>query len=455
MEALVEEAATYDKCLAKIKEKYGPGVLVSRVEKGRTGGILGLFEKDVVRLVFTIQNKPFVPEDTDKSKNNKQMQEQSNSDSANSKQKKAFTPPDDQTSRIKILKEAILQSPEIAEKIHPLLRQKQAHNDIRTDSQNNELRLLNETVKKLAAQINEKRGFSEEHENIKKIITILEENDFTGKYIYTIKEKINNELTLKELDNFEFLQKKVIEWIAATICIKPENNTANGKVIALVGPTGIGKTTTLAKLAAYYLLAASKKAGRLLDVRMITLDQYRIGASFQIQKYCEHMKIPLAIADSPNDLHKYLSLYKNSADIICIDTTGRSPVDTENILKMQSYFEVIDKENSEIYLIVSAVTKPADIREIMRQYGGFKYSSLIITKLDETLTTGSIISILAETGIPITYVTTGQKVPNDIERASLSVFLKKLKGFNLEYGYGEYIKNNFNDERPIVWEKWR
>ena len=452
MEALVEEAATYDKCLAKIKEKYGPGVLVLRVEKGKTGGILGLFEKDVVRLVFTIQNKPFVPQDNDNSKNEKQEFEHLNS--ANFKQK-TFTPPNDQTSRIKILKEAILQSPEIAEKIHPLLKQKQENNDVLAAAQNDQLRLLNETVKKLAEQINEKRGFSEEHENIKKIIAILEENDFTNKYIYSIKEKINNELTLKELDNFEFLQKKVIEWIASAICIKSENNTVSGKIIALVGPTGIGKTTTLAKLAAYYLLAAPKKAERSLDVRMITLDQYRIGASFQIQKYCEHMKIPLAIADSPNDLHKYLSLYKNSADIICIDTTGRSPVDTENILKMQSYFEAVDDENSEIYLIVSAVTKPADIREIIRQYSGFKYSSLIITKLDETLNTGSIISILSETDIPAAYVTTGQKVPNDIERASKSIFLKKLKGFNLEEGYGKYIEDNFNDERPIVWEKWR
>ncbi|AGT43065.1 flagellar biosynthesis protein FlhF [Treponema pedis] len=449
MEALVEEAATYEKCLEKIQEKYGPNVIISRIENGKAGGLRGWLGKNSVRLVFTIQNKPFVPK---AAKEDKEEDSHQKTPDTYVKHTPSFVPPDEKTARMVILQHAASQSGEIAKKITPFIKREENQKESDFSLQNDDLRRLTETVKKLTEQINEKRGFSSEHENIKKITQILEENDFTNGYIYSLCEKINNELSLNELDDFEVLQKKVIGWIADSILIKQESEIVKGKVISLVGPTGIGKTTTLAKLAAYHVLAVSKKLGRFLEVRVITLDQYRIGASFQIQKYCEHMKIPLAIADSPGDLNKYLSLYKNSADVICIDTTGRSPTDTENILKMQSYFEVIDKENAETHLIVSAVTKTADIREIMKQYGGFKYSSLIITKLDETSNTGSIISILSEYNIPAAYITTGQKVPNDIERASKAVFLKKLKGFNLKNGYQNYIKENFNDEIPILWK---
>ena len=258
-------------------------------------------------------------------------------------------------------------------------------------------------------------------------------------------------MSLAELNDFELVQKKVLDWIASSIQIKLEetNNddpSKKQKLIALVGPTGIGKTTTLAKLAAYYILAVSKLEKHSLDVRVITIDQYRIGAAFQIKKYCEHMGIPLIIATDPLDLHKYLDLYKDSADIICIDTTGRSPTDPEKILEMQKYFDEIEPGRIETHLVVSAVTKAADIIEIIKQYSVFNFSSLIITKLDETAHVGSIISVLDEYKIPVAYITAGQTVPKDIARASKLVLLRKLTGFSLDY-----INENFNDEISIVW----
>ncbi len=448
MESLVEEAATYEKCLEKIHGKYGPNILISRVETGKANGLLGFLGKDIIRLIFTIQNKPFVPQ----SKENDNEIGESVFAAERTRQAKPFIPPNEKTARRDILQHAASQSGEIAKKITPFLSQTPQQTESGFSAQNEDLRRLADTVKKLAEQINEKRGFSSEHENIKKISQILEDNDFTNRYIYSMCEKINSELRLNELDDFETLQKKVIGWIADSIPIRTEKNNGKGKIISLIGSTGIGKTTTLIKIAAYYIKSVSKKIEKKLNVRIITFDRYRIGAEVQIQKYCEIMKIPLAIADSPADLRKYLSLYKNEADVICIDTTGRSPNDAENILKMQTYFDVIDKETAEIHLAVSAVTKTADIREIIKQYAGFKYSNLIITKIDETSNTGGIISILSEYNIPASYVTTGQKVPNDIEKASKFVFLKKLKGFNLENGYYRYIEENFNDEIPIMWK---
>ena len=161
------------------------------------------------------------------------------------------------------------------------------------------------------------------------------------------------------------------------------------------------------------------------------------------------MEIPLAIAQNSQDLYKYLELYKNSADVICIDTTGRSPNDQKNILEMQECLSVIDSENSIIYLTISAVAKASDIKEIINQYKGFKYSGLIITKLDETLHSGSLISILHECKIPVVYVTSGQEVPKNIQKASTTTFLKKLKGFMLDE---DYIEKKFGDEKPIIWK---
>lgn len=444
MEALVEQAPTYEKCIEKIEQKFGPGIRITRRESIRTDGFLGLgiFQKEMVQITFSIINEPFIPKTETKADSNT---------IGNGIRNKIFIPPDENDTKEHILKNAISQSPTLAKKINPLLNQRRESNDDILLQQSEDIKRLNNTIHKLMTQIDEQRGYSSEHENIKNIISILEENDFTNKYIYSIKEKINNELTLKEIEDFQYLQKKVIKWIAASICIKKEAENNSKKVIALVGPTGIGKTTTIAKIAAYYIKSVSKRIGYNFDVRMITLDQFRIGASYQIQKYCEWMSIPLVITTSPTDLRKYLSLYKDSADIVCIDTTGRSPSDAENISKMQVYFDVIKNENVEVNLMISAVTKAGDIYEIMKQYSAFNYSSVIVSKLDETLHIGSIISVLSETKIPTSYVTTGQKVPNDIERASKFIFLKRLTGFRLDEGYNEYIAANFNDEITIVW----
>ncbi|UTC67138.1 flagellar biosynthesis protein FlhF [Treponema sp. OMZ 791] len=445
METFVEEAPTYEKCIQKIQEKYGPNIMITRREVKRNEGFFSFFNKETIRLSFNIQNEAFVPKF---SGNEEESKSQPLVSPLKSRSRINL-----EEERLKIIKLAASQSEEMAEKMMPYIEklENQTSSPSKSNIESKELKNLAETVERLVEEIKQKTSPSQEHENIAKISALLEENDFTAKYIRTIKEKISKNLSLSELDDFEIVQKKVLEWIAASIQIKPEvsnkeNSNKEQNLIALVGPTGIGKTTTLAKLAAYYILAVSKLEGRPLDVRVITIDQYRIGAAFQIKKYCEHMGIPLIIANDPVDLHKYLDLYKDSADIICIDTTGRSPTDPEKIHEMQKYFDEIEPGRIETHLVVSAVTKAADIHEIIKQYSVFNFSSLIVTKLDETAHVGSIISILDEYKIPVAYITEGQTVPKDIAKASKIIFLRKLKGFSLDY-----INDNFDDEISIVW----
>ncbi len=457
MEAFVEEAATFEKCIEKIKSKYGPNVKITRRESQKKQYLLGLIEKEVIKVKFHLQNDPFDPNSEDDFELQTKKAEPVTIQTK-AKAQTRFIPPDDETSRLDIMHNAASLSPAIKEQISPYLdnasknKKKDSNESSSESASGEELQKLAQTVELLAKQISENGGSSEEHENIKKIEELLEENDFTPKYIRTIKERIKKDLSLAQLDDFDFLQKKVITWIAEAIKIKLENYTLadKGKVICLVGPTGIGKTTSIAKLAAYYVIEVSRKVGKLLDVKIVSTDGYRIGASDQMRKYCKHMKLPLVIPENSSELHKYLELYKDQADIVCIDTTGRSPSDYAKILEMQRFIDVIDKENSETYLAVSAVSKSMDIKEIMKQYSGFDYSSIIITKLDETVTVGSIISVLAENDVPISFITTGQKVPRDLRLASKNFILKKLKGFSVDV---DFFDKEFDDELVISWVK--
>ena len=439
MEILVEEAATEEKCLGRIQEKYGSNITILRKQWQKRDGFFGLFEKKVFVVTFSVYNKSSVSQTPIKEETKKEE-----TITPPQKQVQPFYPLDDEVERRKILERASSKYENIAEKVKPYM-QKIEKAALEEDEK---LKYLTDTLEKFVQQI-AKKNLEDEHENIQKITAILEENDFTNKYIKYITERIKKELTITELNDFDRVQKTVLDWISQSIKLEsPPDDKEKGRVIALVGPTGVGKTTTLAKLAAYYVKIVSKKINRPLKVQVITIDKYRIGAVFQIKRYCDIMKIPLAIADSSDDLHKYLDLFKESSDVICIDTTGRSPSDHKNILEMQEYFKVIDNSNPEVYLTVSSVSKSSDILEIIKQYKLFDYKGLIITKLDETVTVGSIISTLHECGIPVVYITAGQEVPTNIQKAAKYTFLKKLKSFRLE---NEYLKENFDDEKIIIW----
>ncbi len=403
MEAFVEEAKTYEECIEKISKKFGPHAKITKVKNEKKQYLLGLIEKDIVRVNFYIPNNIPIKEEEYEAPKSRDISK--------------FTPPNEADARLSIMEMGASKSDNIKAHVTPIIekvRQERTYPNKTSEEETlntseEDIKKLAQTVEKLAEQITQKTGSSEEHENIIKIAEILEDNDFTPKYIRSIKDKIKNNFSLIQLDDFDLLQEQVIKWIAEAIKIKTENYelTETGKVISLVGPTGIGKTTSIAKLAAYYVIEVSRKVGKLLDVKVITTDGYRMAAADQMKTYCKHMKIPMEVAYTASDLHKFLELYKNKADVICVDTTGRSPSDYAKILEMQRDFEVIDKTYAETYLAISAGSKAMDMKEIMKNYSGFEYSGLIITKLDETVTVGSLISVLAESDTPISFITTG------------------------------------------------
>jgi len=188
------------------------------------------------------------------------------------------------------------------------------------------------------------------------------------------------------------------------------------KIVALIGTTGVGKTTTLAKL------AAQCAANRRLKVRIITLDTLRIAAVEQLKVYAGIMKIPISVATSIDELNCALSAC-NDSNVVLIDTAGRSHHDTQRVYELSTWLNTNDK--IEPHLVVSSTTSPGLGEAIMKCFRCTRFNRLILTKLDESITIGHLFDTIIDENIPISYVTTGQRVPEDLQGAT-GQYLAKL-----------------------------
>lgn len=288
------------------------------------------------------------------------------------------------------------------------------------------------SLKQGIEQIQKADAAPDEHPSIIRIEQMLENNEFSNSFIKVILDRLRKEFSIEELNKFENVEGQVVKWIADSIQIKKAEYTARPQVIILVGPTGVGKTTTVAKIAASYVCPTDQKPKR---VGIITVDSFRIAARQQIETYGLHMEIPVVAADSPEELRKSISMFNDNYDYILIDTIGYSPNDVQNIKKMK---ETLNVNNCAVatYLTMSASTKLSDMRDIIKQYEIFDYESVIVTKIDETSRVGNVISALKEKNKSCVYLTNGQHVPRDFENATVLTFLNKLTDFKVnEYTY--------------------
>ncbi|MGI9951199.1 flagellar biosynthesis protein FlhF [Moorellaceae bacterium AZ2] len=180
------------------------------------------------------------------------------------------------------------------------------------------------------------------------------------------------------------------------------------RIRALVGPTGVGKTTTLAKLAARYSLYYHQRVG------LITLDTYRIGAVEQLKTYAEIMRLPLEVAMTPKELKQAVAKLEQ-CDVILVDTAGRPPENQAQLAETQGFLSSIGP--LDVYLVLSGTTRSSDLLRAVEKYRLLQFNRLIFTKLDETSCPGVIARVVQAAGVPVAYVTAGQNVPDDLEEA--------------------------------------
>jgi flagellar biosynthesis protein FlhF len=181
-----------------------------------------------------------------------------------------------------------------------------------------------------------------------------------------------------------------------------------GKVQALIGPTGVGKTTTIAKLAASYKLRHGKRVG------LITADTYRIAAVDQLRTYAGIIGIPLEIALAPADIAPALAKFEQ-CDVVLVDTPGRSPRDTARLDELSAVLDAIGPART--HLVLSAGASVPVLKSAARCFGAMNPDTLIVSKADEAGALGVLLDIARLTGLPLSYLTTGQEVPDDIEPA--------------------------------------
>lgn len=234
-----------------------------------------------------------------------------------------------------------------------------------------------------------------------------------------VEEKILKDLMMQIYMSFkgdDFKNKDLIESTIQKIIASKLNITglesekiyAGPKVIALVGPTGVGKTTTLAKMAFNEKFFGKKKVG------LITADTYRIAAVDQLKTYSTITQIPLEIIYQPDQIRSALNKY-SSFDIVLVDTAGRSQRNINQLAELKRILQ--EGSILDVYLVLSITTRREDQEDILKRFAGINYNRLIFTKLDETSGYGTLLNASINYNIPTTILTYGQNVPDDIELA--------------------------------------
>ena len=253
---------------------------------------------------------------------------------------------------------------------------------------------LEKEVLEMKALLNKVIKNTEREEKKDELLDLLNSYDIDFEFYDELKKQIEN------IDNPKEELQEIIK-----NSLQVSNLDLKGRVV-LVGPTGVGKTTTIAKLAGRLSLVEKKKVG------LITIDTYRIGAVEQLKTYAEIMDIKFKVVITMKEMEEAVEELKD-CDVILIDTTGRSSKNSMQISELRAF---VQKANADFCnLVISATTKTRDIKTIIDGYKELQFKNIIITKLDETSTYGSLYNISKRAEKPISFITIGQGVPEDIK----------------------------------------
>ncbi|PKL25536.1 MAG: flagellar biosynthesis protein FlhF [Spirochaetae bacterium HGW-Spirochaetae-3] len=388
MQYLVEQGSSHREVLEKVRARYGDAAQVLSHRTVRSGGFLGMFAREGVEITFYLKD-----------------------DAVREGEKKKADIEDEKR------------------KLLERVSQERALQEVLS-----EVRSLKVSIAESAAR---PAPVEAEHPTLSAIDALLCDNDFSPWYRSELFARAHAEFSLDALEDYEAVEQAVLEWIGDTVRIPTPPRPVKPRVLVLVGPTGVGKTTTIAKLAALHSLGiGGLPAG---TVRMITIDSYRIGAVEQIEKYAGIMRVPVSVVETAQHLRETIAMYRDT-DLILVDTIGKSPRDAVKLAEMQQILDACGP-SAEVYLAIAATTKTQDMFDIFRQFEPFRYRGVVVTKMDETGRVGNVLSVLAETDKAVAWVTDGQKVPQDIAPAHPLRFLMNLEGFRpnrpkLEERYG-------------------
>jgi len=380
--------------MAQIKKDLGEEALILNTKKVKTRGFLGFFKKERLEIIAAVETKPTSREQHPKKEGNAD-----------------FSPLVVASTEEKRGKVETKAKP-VAEKVR-----NDEHSHEKDESMTNELMQELKNIKKMMVQVMEEDRLPPSLKQLNKQLTsqeISEElrSELLSKLMFMISQ--NPAITDEQIR--DYARNEIARFIK-THQKMPEK--VNGEMICFVGPTGVGKTTTIAKIAADYLLNEDKVVG------LITSDTYRIAAVEQLKTYAGILNIPIQVVQSPADMKQAMAEL-SSCDLILMDTAGRNYQQQEYMNELEMLLS--DKDKIQINLVLSLTTKYEDMKKIIESFKTIAIDQLILTKKDETSSYGAIVNLMYEYPIPLRYITTGQNVPDDIVEVTPELLVNLLLG---------------------------
>ncbi len=233
-------------------------------------------------------------------------------------------------------------------------------------------------------------------------------------------ERVRSQAPADEQADLDRLKARLAALVEAEIPIAgPIRLATSRRLVALVGPTGVGKTTTIAKLAANFRLREKRRVG------LITVDTYRVAAVEQLRTYADIMDLPMEIVATPREMHQALARMTD-VEVILMDTAGRSPRDEVRIQELKSM--LAEAAPDEVHLVLSSVASGASLAKTAERFAAVGTTSLVLTKLDEAASLGNVLPLARASRLPLSYLTHGQNVPDDIAAAEAPRLARMILG---------------------------
>ena len=243
-----------------------------------------------------------------------------------------------------------------------------------------------------------------------RVFTDLIEADIDEQLARNLVEQVQQTIPEGELGDSMMVKARIARLVESYIKVSGPIEVTPGRqrLVALVGPTGVGKTTTIAKLAANYRLKKRQSVG------LITVDTYRIAAVEQLRTYADIIDLPMQVVSTPREMREAVHRLAG-LDLILMDTAGRSPRDEIKIQELKAF--LTEAGADEVHLVLSSGAGSRALRQTAQQFAAVGTTSLILTKLDESTALGNLLPLFKSCDLPLSYLTNGQNVPDDIETA--------------------------------------
>lgn len=390
-------ARNTQEAILKVKMDLGNEALILNTRKVKKKGLLGLFQKPMVEVLAAIDEYNLT---------------RTEGDSIKSAGKQPEKVEEKQAERIQESEE----------------RKKFDEKEEKILNLENKITNMEEMLQKMCAQMNLEGKLTQEPKEKQPAVSNIAgifygnliknevDSDIARKIVDTAAAKLGKDAGVNEM--MSQMLAIISGMLGRPDTIKP-GIPGKPSIIIFVGPTGVGKTTTLAKIAANFVLNHKKAVG------LVTADTYRIAAVEQLKTYAEILGIPLSVAYTAQEISEAVSLHSDK-DIVLIDTAGRSHRNKSQFEELKTL--VSASHADEVYLVLSATTSIRNCKEILSNYSFLSNYKLIFTKIDEAPVQGIILNVKSFTGKSLSYITNGQSVPDDIETANIEKITKNLLG---------------------------